>query len=268
MYKKLLILFLLSISWMANGYATTQHSISKTCTITTTSTTTENHHPTTLPLFSAINVIGSAKVILICQQQKQNVSTSLSPEASTSLHISAQNQTLFITSQISQDQPTPVISVSMSQPLRNLRASGSANIQAQNCGNPDLVVTAKDTANIRLTGSNTLNTLQNDGMNTIAVENISGKNLVLGGKNNGKIIVSGKVDEMDAKLEGATLLDARRLQTRSAHILTRNNAAAYVYATEVLYGFAYNNSNIYYYETPRRVMKEPRASGNVLAAKP
>lgn len=239
-----------------------------------------------LPPFSAINVTGPVHIILMCQQEGQSVTVLAPPTVAEFVNASVQNHTLMIDPHFREDQRVGVsIRVNMTQPLRNLETRGSSSVSMTNCGNPNLVVTARDSSSVSMTnssnpnlvvtahdsasvhlkGRNTLHALYNDSTNALVVDHAYGKNFILcGSSNGGRIVISGKTDELNAKLHGSVLLDARGLEARSIHLLTHDNAAAYVCPTEVLYGFAYDYSNIYYYGHPQRVMKDTNASGNVL----
>jgi len=274
MYRKSIKLFTLTLfglCFFISGYAQVQTTVTQTVskkTVRHTAAKTATSTTLNLPAFSALDITGPVKVIVTCQQQKQSVTIGVAPsEIAEQVDTSVQNHTLIIDAHPQQFKPTPIfITINMNRPLTNLLARGSANVRGEYCGNPNLVITAKDSASVYLQGINAVHAIQNDSINPMVINGIQGKHLLLRSSRNGKIILSGKTEELDAQLEGSVMLDARSLQARSAHILTYDNTAAYVCVTEVLYGFAYDNSNIYYYETPQRVVKDTHASGNVLKA--
>jgi hypothetical protein len=256
MSKKLITLLLLIFCWITQGYAAIP----------------QHHRPTQstppLPLFSSLDVTGPVKVILTCAQPTQNVSITLPPsEVQKQLNIAVHNQRLVMDADPEKygARATPLlIHIRMQQPLKSLRAAGSAQVYGSHCGNPNLVVIARDTASVQLQGKNTLYAAHNQGSSTIQISQITGKNLIVESGRGGKIILSGKVDALNARLGGTTLLDALHLRVRSAHVQTFDQATAYVSPWEVLYGFAQEDSNIYYPEYPQRVVKDSYASGNVL----
>jgi hypothetical protein len=210
--------------------------------------------------------MGPVRVTIVGQQRTQSVTVALpAAEIPRQLDIAVQNKTLTIDAHPLQYQATPIlIVIRLQQPLNSLLASGSADITCTSCGNPNLSIIVKDTANVHFLGKNAVYAVQNDGNNAVVIEDIDGKKLIVGGSRQGRIILSGQVDQLTARLTGPVLLDAQRLQARSAHISTRDKAAAYVWVSEVLYGFARDNSDIYYRARPERVVADTYASGNVL----
>lgn len=255
MSKKLAVLLLLSFCWMTQGYAAVHHS---------------RHIRSTphLPPFSTLDVTGPVKVMLTCAQPRQSVDIAFpSSEVYRPFSIAVQNHALVIDADPEKygARATPLlIHIRMQQPLKRLRASGSAQVYGSHCGNPNLVVIARDTASVQLQGKTTLHAVHNHGSSTIQISQITGKNLIVENGHSGKIILTGSVNELSARLGGSALLDARHLRVRSAHIQTFDQATAYVSPWEVLYGFAQGDSNIYYQEYPQRVVKDSYASGNVL----
>jgi hypothetical protein len=224
-----------------------------------------------LPTFSALDINGNVKVILLGKQSKQQVTLFAAPKLITEqIYTSVQNNILTINAPIPLSQAPLVVKISMVQPLTHLTVRGSASVVAEHCANPNLILTVQDAGKVNLKGLTTVGAIQNDSnrYGNITISGLNSKHLVVRGNGQGKMLLSGHTIQLDVQLTGSALFDACQLLADQGRILTYNNAIALVNVTDALYGFAYDNSNIYYYERPKKVVSDTHASGNVLKLVP
>lgn len=228
---------------------------------TTATSTTLN-----LPAFSSISAAGNVKIIILEQQPKQNVTVFLPPKKMNQIKVSVQNYTLIINAPPKNRSAPILIKINMSQPLKNISLTKSACLSGGRLNNPNMHITLGGSASIHLQG--TPHSIQNDGMGDAVITGVNGNMLIVNGNGHGRIIVSGRVQELAVKIGGSVVLDAQRLHAEIGHIETQRNATAYVCVFGPLHAFAYDNSDIYYYYTPSRLVRDTHASGNVLKITP
>lgn len=233
---------------------------------------TPSHPLTTAPVtlelaaFSAIDATGPIELVLLGQQTKQSVTLVAPAELIQFANVAVRNHTLVIDAHPPLPQTKPVvIQIKMAQPLTSLILHGSAVALGQQLANPQLIITVNDSASVVLRGATpSLHGIQNDGIGQVVVAGLKTNNLLIGGSGTGKVVLSGETRELNAQMGGSLVLEAQHLQALQAHILTTENANSYVSVLGTLYAFAYNNSNIYYHQQPKEIVRNTHASGNVL----
>jgi hypothetical protein len=258
-----LILILFSFCWLTSGYAGAYTNTSKKNATPATTGVTHLY----LPAFSAINAVGPVKIILKGQQTRQSVTIMAPPDVTAQMvNASVQNGTLFIDAHPSASQPKPIlIKINLSQPLHSLLLRGSASAWGEHLSNPNLCIYLQDTGNLHLQGATTtLHSLQNDSTGDITISGLNNQIFIVRGNGSGRITLSGRTRELNVQIGGSLLLQAGDLKADKVHITTQNNAAAYVCPLFALYGFAYDNSSIYYYDNPGKLVRDTHVSGNVL----
>ena len=80
------------------------------------------------------------------------------------------------------------------------------------------------------------------------------------------IRLAGRATWLKAHLRDSAVLQAEYLRAKRNWVQTQNNALAYVISTKNLRGFAYDNSQIFYYKWPHHNTQHSEGSGNILQA--
>jgi hypothetical protein len=258
-----LIVFALFISiWFTSGYAikktviTPQNKMGKQFTLN-------------LPTFSAINVVGPLQISLLDHQQQQTITVMAPIDIAPFINASVQNNTLLLETHFPSNYknlPIP-IKINMRPLLTDLTVRGVASVSGRIVGNPGLSILLTNSGNILLKGKDIpLHSVENDSQNDITIQGIRSKDLLVRGSGEGgKIDLSGQTDLLNAQIKKAMTLYSQTLFARKIYITAQDNALAFVCPVDALYGFAYGNSNIYYYHNnPRNIVRDTYVSGNVL----
>ena len=165
-----------------------------------------------------------------------------------------------------QDTQPLRIQINMTQPLTTLMISGATTVTAQSIGNSHLQINLQENSNFTLQGNETqLHSITNDGRGSAVIKGIHTNMVIVRGNGQGKVDLSGQTEVLNVEMGNTLTLYAQLLLANKVYIATKNNALAFICPVTVLYGFAYANSDIYYYHhNPSSLVRDTYISGNVL----
>ncbi len=214
-----------------------------------------------LPPYNAIDVHGPAKVVINYSSRAPAVVLSGgSPQTLPPVPVSVYDRTLTINSR---NQPV-FVTINTTQPINSITVHDNASVQAARLNSQGLVVNVLDQGSVSIGRAGAIRAIWNNSSQTMTINGINSRSIMVGGNGKGRIVLSGTTRSLEAKLSDSFCLEAQRLKAYEVHIMTRDDALAYVCPTHGLYAFAYNNSDIYYYVIPGQLVRETRMSGNVL----
>jgi len=148
--------------------------------------------------------------------------------------------------------------------LRKITVTDNSSVYAKNFTAPGLVIIAKQNGSVNLEGNYRVDAIYQDGKGKINITWVNSKNLFVSSSNTGLVQLGGVADKMIAKLTNDARLDAKYLRTNQAEVFATDNAAADVWASKTLSGYAIDHSNVYYYKVPEKLTAVSRDYGNVL----
>lgn len=148
--------------------------------------------------------------------------------------------------------------------LHKITATDNSSVYAKNFTAPSLVIIAKQNGLINLIGNYRIDAIYQSGKGKINIDWVNSKNLFVSSNNNGLISLGGVADKMIAKLTNDAKLDAKYLRANQAEVFATDSAAADVWSSEILNGYAIDHSNVYYYKIPKKITTVSRDHGNVL----
>jgi len=218
--------------------------------------------------FSAIDADGPFQIIL-SNGSPQKVSFVGSVLAMEKLSATVQNHTLVLrvlpyrrTSE--PYNPKILVRITMPATLRNLVLAGDTHLRSSGVRTSALTIYTRDQASVSIKGVVNLQKIEGNSSGGVNLGWINSRSVVIGSSGSGKIILSGYAPVLTAHLAGNACLEAEFLRTRDVYVETRDTAIARVLPVNSLYAFACNFSNIYYFKTPRQIVRDSRGSGNIL----
>lgn len=250
-----------SLLWLTTSYAGGYKNSTPPATAVAPATATAS---TAVPPFSAISVQGPVKVVLIGGQKRQSTTLLASPKDGGKLTMAVENQVLII--RAPEGSKKFLLKVGTAQPLTAIDASGSANVWGKDIHSNGLNITADGNSVVYLRGKHiAVNNIQTTSNNTMDIANIDSNYLNLEDHGNGRTTLVGKTNVFNANVTHNAKVDARKLRTNDLRVQTHNESLAHVFPVTAMYAFAYDDSNIYYYNLPSTTaMASTAESGNVL----
>lgn len=215
-----------------------------------------------LPDFFALRASGHLKIVLTDQPATHTTLRILSPAHLTkALQAQVQKGTLVLYA------PDPVcLYINLATPLDSIYLAGESQLNATFYSHPHkLRVYLSNRSAATIIGKNIpLLAIENTGSGSANVQGVRSPHLLVRGRGTGKITLCGHAQNLDVQLEARALLYAQNLLAYDLHIMTNDQALAFVYPTDALYAFANHSSHIFYYHSPRLLVAKPNLSANIL----
>lgn len=157
------------------------------------------------------------------------------------------------------------IEVSIGMPYINyLVTDGNTVVRGKNLRGEMMTIMATGDSHIHLDGRFNIKRIDAENNSEVALQWISGDDIAISGEGAAQITVAGIAELLQADLQESACLHAKYLRAKVVLIHTMDQAVAKIIATQTLYAFAGERSNIYYYTTPDYLLKDTEISGNVL----
>lgn len=146
-----------------------------------------------------------------------------------------------------------------------LYLNGHSSVIGNNIRSYGLTIVSDEDSNIVLNGVVGVNKITASGDSNISISWVDSKNLEVLLSGCARVYLAGVTDLLQARLAGASHLNAKYLRPRVMLIQTQDQAVAEVLAIKYLYAFATGQSNIYYFKTPdKNYLESTEFSGNSL----
>ncbi len=215
--------------------------------------------------FDAMVVSGNIQVTLLPVDQSDSHTLTMAHPSSQSYVISVKKHILTIR------QTTPwwistkpaVVTVDVTA-LKKLSLFDAVSVSAQSFNTSSLAIDADTSGNIDLDGKVGLNSLLLKGPGGVHVRWVDSPSLHIDSSGDSSIELSGNVGQMHVRLSGHSALQAEYLRADSIAIQAYRFAKAQVMPLTTLNAYAHDNSNIFYYKTPKYFTRFTSQSGNVL----
>lgn len=149
--------------------------------------------------------------------------------------------------------------------VKTLTSIGNGNIRIDGINSKGLNVNSQGNGNIVLSGFANLEKLAHSGNGNVFFYWVDSDNATIRATGNGVIGLAGKARQVSALLDGQVVFDGRYLQTDNLQVKTQGSARAKVIAGKQLTAAAGGQSQIFYYNKPKSVLKYTTDGGVVLA---
>ncbi|MGE3919551.1 MAG: DUF2807 domain-containing protein [Gammaproteobacteria bacterium] len=234
--------------------------------------------------FNNVIVKANVDVTIIAGEPSQTITVSGPNQGKPCLDLSVSNNTLIIVSKephvpcarlqmvitvpelkaVTQLGPGTVTLKNMNGQHFNATINGSGSLTASGKNINIGMLTVNGPGTVKINGYVILNKLLYNGSGQLQIYWVDSHDLSIVSFDHGLIQLAGRADLMHAVLYDHAHLDARFLRTKTAFVHTMARSQADVAVTKMLYTFALNNSNIYYFVAPIFLTTDNRSSGNVL----
>lgn len=148
--------------------------------------------------------------------------------------------------------------------LSALYLAGSTSVIAHDINSHGLVIEAKDDSSAAIFGDVDITKINADDNSNVTVRWVNSHDLALVEEGNAQVTLAGVTALLQARLFGASELNAKYLRSETILVHTDDEASADVLATRYLYAFADERSNVYYYKSAKHHLESTHISGNVL----
>ena len=148
--------------------------------------------------------------------------------------------------------------------VRTLTDSGSGNIKIVGLNSNDFNINSTGSGDIIASGFGNLTKLMHSGSGNVYFYWASSSRPQIIATGSGTIGIAGNADHGKANIGGSVYFDGRFLRIKDFSIKTTDSAHAKVIATQQLLATATDKSQIYYYNTPKHLLKHHSGSGAVL----
>lgn len=212
---------------------------------------------------NALYVAGSAQLNL--QPSKSNVSTlTYSRENQYQVTAQVKNHGLYLFANSKKHIP-----LNLSAPqLQQLTVYGNASVNGKNLKSKQLNIISHTNGEINLQGVLKLRKIHADHYGKIHIYWADSKLLTLNSNDNAKIILGGVANRLYIRANDHSEIDAKFLRAQHVRVYTKNQASVAVNPQQALYAFAHQYSHIYYYHTPRDLIRRSKQHANILAMPP
>jgi len=216
-------------------------------------------HPTlSTSTFTAVSINGRMNVMIQSAQNKGDRDLIHYPHQLISAKICG--HTLYLRSLNTQKNPSVTLRL---HALNQLTVNGPSAVTGSAVESDGLELYTNSNAVVNLNGTIKVKKISHRGYGRIQLRWVTADQLSIT-SSGGLIKLAGTAKNADIKLSNHAQLDAQYLRVRQMMVQTRGHAVAKVLATYSLQAFATQNSQIYFYKTPRHLSRYSRESGNIL----
>lgn len=136
--------------------------------------------------------------------------------------------------------------------LQNISLTGNGTTIISGIGTQGLNLNVAGNGQVNLNGASAIVLYQLDitGNATVGMYWVNTNNLLISAGGGSHITLAGVATNLDVKLSGGAVLDAKYLRSQEAYVKTRDYACAWIFAQKSLSAYANNYSDIYYYPDP------------------
>ncbi len=145
-----------------------------------------------------------------------------------------------------------------------LQANGQVTINGKNINTNSLILKALGQSSVDLNGQINIKSLTATNLANVNLAWVNSPKLILNADSAAQIKLAGVCDQLDAHLSAQAVANAQFLRTKNAWIQAKNNSVMKITPLDSLRGFAYNSSNIFYYQAPKFITRESKQSANIL----
>ncbi len=148
--------------------------------------------------------------------------------------------------------------------LRTLKLAGRGPVVIRGIKSDDLRIETKSHNRVHLTGEAQLKHIRFSGTGWLSMYWINGPSLYIEGKDDAYLQLAGNVKVLDVKLHERAHFNGQYVRADKTYIKTFDHSRADIHTSKVQNTLASDQSNIYYYKTPKFRNDHVVFSGNIL----